>query len=151
MIRKLFSFLLLICILVFVSGCSSKNKLYSLEEAYENKFITKEDLWNIAYIYNGCVNASNVEYDVKTIKDELDIKLERKIKKAYIKNDLDDIFLPKMKCISIIKYYGVYSGCHVLEMNNDCIYVDLKIYDKYEIDGIVFLSYTGYYFKVFNE
>jgi hypothetical protein len=139
----------LICILVFVSGCSSKNKLYSLEEAYENKLITKEDLWNIAYIYNDYNNASDFEYDTKENSVVIDKRLERKIKKAYLKEELSDIIFATIDGVNIKSVYGLYGDSYVLEMDNNYEVVDLYIHERYEIDGVVFLDYTSYYFKVY--
>ena len=149
---KKFIYLILVSILIIsFSSCSNTSKMYSLEKAYEHNLLTKEDLWNIAYYYNDCVNASNVEYPIKYISEKMDSQLERKIKKAYIKYNLNDILFPSVNEVNVKKYYGKYSGCHVLEMDNNYIDVDLVFYGEYEIDGIVFLNYTGYYFKVYVE
>ena len=130
-------------------SCSNTKTLYSLEEAYENGFITKEDLWNVAYIYNNYVNASEFEYDVKENHPEPNEFLKYKIKKEYLKEELSDLVFASIGGVNIKRYYGQYSGCYILDMDNDYVNVDLMIHDRYEIDGVVFLNYTGYYTKVF--
>lgn len=141
-----------ICLLlltVTLTSCFNKTNLYSLEEAYEKELITKEDLWNIAYIYNDYNNASDFEYDIKENSVVIDKRLERKIKKAYLKEELSDIIFATIDGVIIKSVYGLYGDCYVLEMDNNYEEVDLYIHERYEIDGVVFLDYTSYYFKVY--
>jgi hypothetical protein len=141
-----------ICLLlltVTLTSCFNKTNLYSLEEAYEKELITKEDLWNIAYIYNYYNNASDFEYDIKENSVVIDKRLERKIKKAYLKEELSDIIFATIDGVNIKSVYGLYGNSYVLEMDNNYEEVDLYIHERYEIDGVVFLDYTSYYFKVY--
>ena len=146
--KKLIGICLLLLI-VTLTSCFNKTNLYSLEEAYEKELITKEDLWNIAYIYNDYNNASDFEYDTKENSVVIDKRLERKIKKAYLKEELSDIIFATIDGVNIKSVYGLYGNSYVLEMDNNYEEVDLYIHERYEIDGVVFLDYTSYYFKVY--
>jgi hypothetical protein len=151
MIKRIIGISLLILSVLATVSCSNSTKLYSLEEAYEKELITKEDLWNIAYIYNNYTNISGFEYEIKENNLELTADLEKKIKKAYLKEELSDLVFVSVNGVNIKRNYGQYSGCYVLEMDSDYVKVNLDIHDRYEIDGVVFLNYTGYYIKVFVD
>lgn len=146
--KKLIGICLLLLI-VTLTSCFNKTNLYSLEEAYEKELITIEDLWNIAYIYNDYNNASDFEYDTKENSVVIDKRLERKIKKAYLKEELSDIIFATIDGVNIKSVYGLYGNSYVLEMDNNYEVVDLYIHERYEIDGVVFLDYTSYYFKLY--
>ena len=75
----------------------------------------------------------------------------KKIKKAYLNEELSDLVFASVNSVNIKRNYGQYSGCYVLEMDNDYVKVNLDVIDRYEIDGVVFLNYIGYYIKVYVD
>ena len=151
MIKRIIGISILMFSILATVSCSNSRKLYSLEEAYERDLLTKEDLWNIAYIYNNYTNASDFEYEIKENNFQLTADLEKKIKKAYLKEELSDLLFASVNGVNIKRNFGQYSGCYVLEMDSDYEKVNLDIHDRYEIDGVVFLNYIGYYIKVYID
>ena len=136
--------------LVGLVSCNASSKLINLEDAYNTGIISKEELWNIAYYHNECINASDVEYDLKDI-GTLPNYIERKIKNYYKKIELDDVLCPSNKLIYISGFYGEYNNKYVVKIHNEYKVVDLYIYDEYRIDEIVFLKYSVYGFYVYVD
>lgn len=140
--KKLFGIFLaavtVIAACVGFSGCKQKpaGTLYSLQEAYEYGFLTKEDLEQIAY------------YNNKNEKPEkeLDPKIEQKIKEALAeertKNDWNYDFYGRpaqAEDFEIEKYYGEYRGCYAFrKLDKTVSYPAYPFMEWVEIGGVEF-------------
>lgn len=105
LVSILISLVCIICIALSFTGCVSKGKFYSLEQAYDNGFLTIEDLQSIAEIYNG----------EAVCTQELDGKTEKAIKSSIVdilKNEGET--KAQIEDTEIVKFYGKYSDCFVV-------------------------------------
>ena len=93
---------------MLMCGCERKHgEFYTLQEAYDNGLLTKENLEEIACYVN----------DQLKYPEELDSKVEKKIKNdmAYeIRHaEIKPIENAKPEGIYVVAYYGNYSGYYV--------------------------------------
>ncbi len=124
---------LCVAILLPIFSClGPTGTFYSLEQAYNDKLISYEDLLNIAY------NSNNYKYNEElfegftpTEKGELDKSVERTIKKALSKRSKNrekpDTF--------IIYYYGCYNDYYVIKYSNVDIENPAVIIEGFDIIG----------------
>jgi len=103
----------------------SQGAFYSLQEAYDNGWLTQEDLRSIAYYHHGGKKAvkDNLEHKLVWMDEEegytpipitpevLDAETEKQIKQTRVNERHDEGNKSKAKDISIVEYYGVYNGC----------------------------------------
>lgn len=79
-------------------------KFYTLQQAYDNGYLTQADLENIAYYHNG----------EKPYPENISEDTAKLIKKDWVKNLADDEVAPAEDItedrVSITKYYGTYNG-----------------------------------------
>lgn len=142
--KKTITLFLLIISVFLIQSCNNMNNLgtfYSLEEAYEMKLISKEDLINIAFYYNGekQINDSSI-----SIKEKIDLTetQEQKIKNAHadrLKDITDNIDL---NLVYIKEYYGQYNNCYAVYIVDYYRAIDVYTIDEYVIDGVKFKDYT---------
>ena len=139
--KKLFLCLMVLISIfaVALSGCSSDGKFYTLQEAYDNGFLTKEDLEQIAYYNN-----NEIEYP-----ETLDKSVEQKIKEVaaeYLRNrEVHPVPQARASGITILKYLGAYSGNYVLMLKNKYDLYPTDIPDIWEDIEEVSFHYIGYY------
>ncbi|MDE7256872.1 MAG: hypothetical protein K2N50_02810 [Clostridia bacterium] len=78
---------------------------YTLQQAYDNGYLTQADLENIAYYHNG----------EKPYPENLSEDTAKSIKRDWAKNLTDDETNPTEDVtedeVTIRKYYGTYNGC----------------------------------------
>ena len=121
---------------IFLCGCANYGTFYPLEQAYNDKLISYEDLLNIAYhTGNYRYNEELFENFTPTEKGELDKSVERTIKKALSKRsksrEKPDTF--------IISYYGCYNGYYVVKCDNEDWLRPAVIIEGFDvIDGVRF-------------
>ena len=127
-----------------------KGAFYSLQEAYEKEFLTREDLMHIAYFEYGKVEEMrgdaivSVEFTPKTPKPTLDEKTEEYLKQAYYEKN-KEMFSNEgyfsreagMKCITIEQYFGIYNNCFLFSMEVRFLYGFTWVKD-YWIDNVRF-------------
>ena len=112
--------------------------LYTLQEAYDNGYLTKEDLEQIAYYHN----------DRKSYPQTLDEAIAEKIKEtAASERRRQDKYLSdkaKAEDFVLVKYYGNYNGSYTVMMNEPYDEYPADIRDVWEdIDGVR-IHYTSY-------
>ena len=88
---------------------ATQGEFYSLQEAYDNGYLTKEDLENIAYYNNN---------KLLTYPETIDETVAALIKEdaANIRRNQDKLPIldAKAEDFEILKYYGTYNGCYVV-------------------------------------
>lgn len=111
-----------------VNSIEPLGHFFSLQVAYENNKLTSKDIKSIATANLGL--------------EQLDFTVEYVIKKQYLelsKNEQKPNL--EMESISIIKYYGEYNGCYVLQIID--AYSDFPAVEQtYTIDGVV-INFSG--------
>lgn len=140
----------LLCLILccgILSACEDKDygTLYSLDEAYEQNLISKEDLQKIAEIYNS--DSENRTASVSTLSEET----ARNIRCAYCL--IWGQKVSRHKEVGISGYYGTYNTCTAVSVWADAAFligdengcVDPWYFETYEIDGVVFHWYIGIY------
>ena len=109
-----------------LTGCNKEKnppgEIYSLEEAYENGWITREHLLSIAY-YFGQKNNNEELLDenyapIPKKPEKLSKKTALKIRKTdlYMEQNEYDRETLDLEDIKIIAYHGCYAGCWIVEM-----------------------------------
>ena len=104
-------------------------KFYSLQEAYDNGWLTREELLSIAYYYNG-------RYGNEEIMDEnytpltktpatLDLEMDLEIRKAYVKGNIY-----RVDTVEIRAYCGTYGECIAVFMHGEGGYPDALDIEK---------------------
>lgn len=145
-----------LCAVCAFAGCGEKSgeakgKIYSLQEAYDNGFLTQTDLKFISYCYGGGVAPEN--YTPPLVQGSTFAELYDDIKLAYYNRDgivqrkdtsatVDDV--------QIGECYGTFGNnkdCYVLSLsiNYPDVFVDLMEYDEIEIGGVMFYNYIALY------
>ena len=114
-------------------------EFYSLEEAYEKGWISKNDLINIAYYKNGNKLFEEVENFTPSPKnpETLSEETENAIKETlvYITNQDNSNTKATKNDFEIFKYYGTYNDVvAIMTINNFSRY--LTVTDYIIIDGI---------------
>lgn len=125
---------------MLMCGCERKHgEFYTLEEAYNNGLLTKENLEEIAYYVN----------DQLKYPEELDSKVEKKIKNdmAYDFRHRTDHAVKEAKAegFMIFAFYGEYSGSYIVRIRDIYIMTTAYIPHNYEEVGGVDFYYTGHY------
>ena len=114
--------------------------LFTLEEAYKKKYISKNDLLDLH---------DNIE---NRVKFELDEDIEQKILNDYlinVKKNFADATDATIDDVSIYGYYGHYNNLYVVRLDNVFVrYPD--VIEELDIDGVVF-SYSGPVYMVWLE
>ncbi len=149
--KKLLSILLMgitLAGMCMLGGCNKYGRFYNLKEAYENGWLTQEDIKSISYYF-----------DTKTdCPEALDEELLIKIKKEWLKyGDKITGDPPKKSTIEdiyISRYYGKYNSCVVVMVGNvkDCLW---HVYSpkSIEVGGYIFnFNYASEskHFKVYK-
>ncbi|MDE6850183.1 MAG: hypothetical protein K2J54_02530, partial [Clostridia bacterium] len=126
------------------SGDVKIGTFYTLQQAYDNGYLTHEDLMTIANRHNNNIAVSLQE----------DISLLIRETAAYIsRNDKNNpIYEAKAGDYAIIKYYGVYNGCYAVVLNSPYAeYPSVEI-DKWEtIDDVQIHYYNFYTIKIWKN
>lgn len=112
----------------FVEPMESVGQFFSLQEAYNNKSLTIDDIKKIA--------ACN--FDV----EELESKIQYAIKKLYLES-LKDSDYPnkKIEDISILHYYGQYGNCYVVQIID--AYADFPAVESECVVAGIVVKYSG--------
>lgn len=132
--------LMLLSICVMAAGCSDDKKqtedeptgtFYSLQEAYNAKLLTTEDLQTIADYYNNDI----------TYPGSLSEKTKQEIKTAHLNKITEDY--PEATIDNVgVTYYGTYNTCVIVEINLSCVIGDPLYYHEYVIGDVFFYNFT---------
>ena len=112
----------------FVEPMESVGQFFSLQEAYNNKILTVNEVKKIA--------ACNFEVE------ELESKIQYAIKKLYLES-LNDSDYPnkKIEDISILHYYGQYGNCYVVQIID--AYADFPAVESECVVAGIVVKYSG--------
>jgi len=128
-----------------VTVSPAKGIFYTLEEAYENGWLTKKDLKSIAYYYNNYHNDQAPEPNFKLIpKQELSKEKIEEMKRAYLQQNYIQASHPNATTdhVTVFQYYGTYNGNCVTFMLDDLFGYDLHFEAEKEIGGSIFYDYV---------
>ena len=118
---------------------ATQGEFYSLQEAYDNGYLTKEDLENIAYYNNN---------KLLTYPETIDETVAALIKEdaANIRRNQDKLPIldAKAEDFEILKYYGTYNGCYVVLLNEPYDKFFTVIIDEWVTIGGVEFHYIGH-------
>lgn len=143
-VKKHISILLCAFGIVSLTGCNNDiGEFYSLAEAYNNGYITRNDLLNIAYYYNNETNVNDETFVPKEISvNDLSKKTLKAIKNTYLVTILKNDSKATLDGVHLNKYFGKYGDCVSLNMKDDYTCYDLlPPIEEYVIDGVKFLNY----------
>ena len=156
--KKLLAILLTLTTLgcLGLSGCKKRQaigKFYTLQEAFDQGFLTENDLKNIAYYNNGGRenNEDKIEEDFlpqplnpKTIPADI----QKSIKSDYIyyNEKLDN--KTKDSEVKIDDYYGEYNNCYVAILHGPFAY--FAVVNEFSVNGYNY-SYTQSEFMVWRK
>ena len=130
-------------------GCGSKyGTLYTLQEAYDNGYLTREDLLNIAY-YNGDQerNESALQNFEPTPIGELSEEISLKIREYVAERYRNDGSEPAATAenIFIKNYLGCYNGYYAVRFTDNLFQYPEWVMDPddyvQEVSGIKFCYY----------
>ena len=146
---------------VLVAGCTpeqqyaaSVGNFYSLEEAYENGWLTQEDILSIAYYYNqgtdGNEELMGENYVPNPIVPEtLDEERVYQIKRTYL-NEVIAMPEGSFEHVFIRAYYGTYHENIVIHITDDYHGYDYVFEPEHEIGGVLFYHYVGAFLRVWR-
>jgi len=93
-------------------------EFYSLQEAYDNGYLTMDDLKNIAYYYNGVNNYEDfTPYEIGELDEETALTLKQDYCMDYKEFAGADNVSTDNFSIEIDRYYGTYNDCVVASVN----------------------------------
>ena len=153
-------FVLLVAAVV-VAGCgpeqqyaASVGNFYSLEEAYENGWLTQEDILSIAYYYNqgtdGNEELMGENYAPNPMVPEtLDEARVNQIKRTYL-NEVIAMPEGSFEHVFIPAYYGTYHENIVIHITDDYHGYDYVFEPEHEIGGVWFYDYVGACLRVWR-
>lgn len=138
--------MLVICLGGLLYGCNNdEGQLYTLEQAYEQGWLSVEDLQQIADGWNGTTDTQNL--------DALSGKSQKSIKNAFKKKFNSKKEYPNITTdeVKINSYYGAFGDCIVISVvvSSNKIQFDYYFEDK-EIGGIFFEDYCGALISVYK-
>lgn len=143
-VKKYISILLCLFSSSSLSGCNNYiGDFYTLTDAYNNGYITREDLLNIAYYYNDMTNVNDEAFvPIEISQNDLSKKTIKAIKNTYLATILENASYATVDGIHISSYFGQYGDCVSLSMRDDYTCVDLlPPVEEYIIDGVKFINY----------
>ena len=144
--KKTFIFFMSLLAAICLIGCKNKKedvekigKFYTLQEAYDNKFLNIDDLEKIANLYN-----SNI---VGKLDDK---EQEEEIKKTYLKQLQEKVSNAKIEDVFIRNYFGTYGDCVVVCVWDVCISYDL-FFEDVTIGSVTFKDYCSRCISVYKQ
>lgn len=109
---------------------------YTLDEAFDNNFLTVEDLKEIASYYN------NVDSVTLPQKSEVNEFIVASIKRTYLVILREQVIEANIDGVHITAYYWTYNNSFVVGIQDDWIDHDLKFEAEYFIGGVLFKDYA---------
>ena len=137
--------LIAVCFIFAFSGCKDEEikvsaEFYTLKEAYDNGWLDKSDLRNIAYYYYKFYKTEDPNGDTEPIEpQELTEKIQKKLKLAYLERiDVTDGTIDK---VDIYMNYGFYGNDIVVGITSEYWMCDIIVEQEFDIGGVVFLDF----------
>lgn len=136
-------------------GGDDVGSFYTLQEAYNNGLITREDLMSIAYYHSGRTyneESMSATYNPapkipEVLSDETELKIKTTAAEEY--KDEHDIKSAIADGFTITKYYGTYNNCTAV-MVEDVYSGVVGIVWTESIAGVNF-RYNGRIIKIWRE
>ncbi len=143
------------------TGCSPEQRysksvgsFYSLDEAYENGWLTQNDLKNIAYYYH--TRHGETDHVDETFipnpktPESLEEDIQYKIKRTYL-NKIIDMPNGSFDRVAIYDYFGTYNGNIIVYISDTYHAYDYVFEQEYEIGGVCFYDYCSAFLRVWRE
>ena len=124
--KNLVLFGIAILMLFSLAACredESVGEFYSLQEAYDNKLLTVQDLMSIAY-YHGSLGGVSGDF-IPTPKESeiLDAELSNKIRNVffelYVEPHVDEYDIVTINDVEVSVYYGTYNSAVAVMMKDN--------------------------------
>lgn len=156
--KKLLAILLTLTTLgcLGLSGCKKRQtigKFYTLQEAFDQGFLTENDLKSIAYYNNGGRKNNEDKIEEDFVPQPLNPKtipadIQKSIKSDYIyyNEKLDN--KTKDSEVKIDDYYGEYNNCYVAILHGPFAY--FAVVNEFSVNGYNY-SYTQSEFMVWRK
>ena len=129
--------------------CGNVGELYTLHEAYNNGWLTEDDIKNIAYYYREDVIDGGLEDEkylpISKKPEELNFTVKNKIKKAYVHKYDANFFT-----LQINNYYGTYNNYVVVHMQGLTFTSDI-LYEDITLGNVTIRSYAPHLIQVWHE
>lgn len=141
--------------MILCTGCTaSVGSFYSLDEAYENGWLTQNDLQNIAYYYHirygGREHIDESFVPDRKAPETLSNATQNKIKRTYL-NKVAEVPDGSLERVEIWQYYGSYNGCVVVAVRSDYLLIDPLPYVDHTIGEVVFYDYSPSEIEIWRE
>lgn len=146
MVKKLVCLISIIFCLAMFCGCKDEpNKdfdymnveIIAIDKAFDNEWITQNDLMSIANYHNNNVNLESLEDSIASlIKETAAYKMRNDKNHAVIEAKQEDF--------KILKYYGNYNGCYAIILNHPYEDVPAEVINEWVIISDVEFHYTSY-------
>ena len=150
LIKIVLPIVLIIAILLPIFSCiGPTGTFYKLKEAYANGLLTKNDLTEIAYYYQGN-DIANEQNREEISLDVLSARKSRKIKRTYKTQILNKRWLSN-SYIALYAYYGTYNGAVAVGITDDYNDYDLFFYEEYEVGGVIFYNFSETHIRIWIE
>lgn len=133
------------------TACRAQKAFYGLQEAYESKMLSYEDLQSIKY------------YSLNAYPEPLTAEEDTAIRQSFVDNfdaikkdfkDTENLSLKGLEYSSpdeleIANYYGKYNGCYVICI--ELYFSALAAVWSFEIEDLTFYFGAGYYIFVWTN
>ena len=130
---------------------------YFLEEAYNNGWISRTDLKNIAYYYHKNTRYEDkyfvpIPKDPEVLDEETENRLTLAYRDALLLWGVEEVYVNgNPDGIHVKRYYGTYSGCITVSVTVDYIKAYPIIKSRYYIGGVLFRNYSASYICIWIE
>ena len=134
-----------LCFIFAFSGCKDEEikvsgEFYTLKEAYDNGWLVKSDVRNIAFYYYKFYKMEDPNDDIIPIDpQELSEKMQKELKLAYLERI--DVIDGTTEKVDIYINYGIYGNDIVVGIKSDYLMCDIIVEQEFDIGGVVFLDF----------
>ena len=134
-------FLVVIVMALSFTACTKpEGSFYTLNEAYDNGWLTTEDLKSTAFYYRGDADTGFVAKPKNP--ETLSAETESAIKQAYLEVLKERKPEATIDNVWIAEYYGTYGDVVVVKVWDDCFMYDLIFIPEVTIGGVLFRNYS---------
>lgn len=144
-ISVLLSIISVVCLSFAFSGCKDvetevRGKFYTLKQTYDNGWIDKADVRNIAYYYYKFNKTEDPNGETIPVEpQELSEDLQKELKLAYLNRiKVENGTTDKVK---IFMNYGVYGNNVAVGISSEYLMCDIIVEQELDIGGVKFLNF----------
>ena len=132
--------LLIFSTFAFLIACgSTEGNFYTLSEAYEKGWLTKDDLKNISFYHSGRVDENFIPAPKEP--ESLSSKQINGIKETYLRDVLDMPEGSKDRIV-IWNYYGTYKDSIAVGVTDNYYVYDKLVEPEYTVGGVTFYNFA---------